>query len=557
MSRFARRLAERGVDPAGRRWVFVAYDQLTDAVGPLAERDPEDLGVVVVECPRKGRRRPYHRQKLALVLANLRQFALEQGARGVAVRHLVSDGPYRAALEPFAREHGPLRVMRPAERELRTDLAPLVESGLLEVAPHAGWLTTTAQFEASQGDGPPWRMDAFYRRVRHDTGLLMEDGSPAGGKYSHDADNREPWHGEPPAPEPPSFEPDEVTREVGELVEERFPDHPGELDLAALPATAADAERLWSWALERCLASFGPYEDAMSSRSWGLFHTRISPLLNLCRLLPGRVVADAAAADAPLSSREGFVRQVLGWREFVRHVHEASDGLRRLPGGAPPVAERPGDGGWSRWSGRSWPGSARDACEPDGGALPSFLGADRPLPPAYWSGDSGLECLDRVVRGVWRTGWSHHITRLMVLSNLATLLDVSPRELTDWFWVAYVDAFDWVVEPNVLGMGTFAVGELMTTKPYVSGAAYIDRMGDSCPSCAFDPRTTCPITSLYWAFLERHRDHLSGVSRMRLPLAGLRRRPAARQTADARTFEWVADALAAGRPLRPDDRPAD
>jgi deoxyribodipyrimidine photolyase-related protein len=527
-SLFRRRLAERGTDPSGRRWIFVPYDQLSDALGPLSREDPRELGLVVVESPAKAARRPYHRQKLALVLANLRHFALEQAARGVAVRHEVSPGGYREALEPLAGELGTLRVMEPAERELRVDLEPLLRAGGLEPLPHEGWLTRPDQFRRGAGQAP-WRMDAFYRLVRRESGLLMEGKRPEGGRFSLDGENRQPWRGEPEPPEPPRFPRDGIKEEVAALIERRFAEHPGKLDLEALPATAQDAERLWHWALEACLPFFGPYEDAMSRRSRGLFHTRISPLLNLHRLLPVRVVEEVATLDLPLQSREGFVRQVLGWREFVRHVHRETEGFRQIPGAEGPGLD-PGDGE---------------------SASPSFLGARRALPPAYWGSRSGLACLDRVVSDVWEEGWSHHITRLMVLANIATLLDVSPRELTDWFWVAYVDAFDWVVEPNVLGMGSFALGDLMTTKPYVSGAAYIHRMSDFCGDCAFDPKGSCPLTPLYWAFLHRHEERLADNPRMRLPLASLRRRGEKRRSADGEVFASVSRRLARGEILSP------
>jgi len=503
---FAEQLRARNPAPAGRRWIYVPYDQLTDRLGPLSRTPPGEAGVVLVEAPAKAARRPYHRQKLALILANQRHFALEQAARGVSVRYLVSPGPsYADAL----RHLGPLTVMRPAERELRVELAALEN---VEFVPHEGWLTTTEQFEAACGD-PPWRMDAFYRRVRRDTGLLMRKGKPAGGRFSFDKQNRDTWPGTPPAPAPPRFPRDPVKDEVGALIEREYAHHPGRLDLDALPATAADALSLWDRALERCLPLFGPYEDAMSRKSRSLFHTRIAALLNLHRLLPAGVVRDVAALDAPLASREGFVRQVLGWREFVRHVHEATDGFRTSPS--------------------------------------NLFGAAQPLPDAYWGRESGLACLDTVVNEVWEDGYSHHITRLMVLANIATLLDVSPRELTDWFWVAYVDAFDWVVEPNVLGMGTFATGDLMTTKPYVSGSRYIDRMSDYCGACAFDPQRDCPITSLYWAFLARHAERLADNPRLRMVLATLRKRPAARRTEDAAVFARVRETLAKGEVLQP------
>jgi deoxyribodipyrimidine photolyase-related protein len=548
---FLRALAERQPDPAGRRWVFVPYDQLSDEIGPLAREEPRRLGIVLVESPWKAGRRPYHRQKLALVLASLRHFALEQAARGVAIRHLVATGPYRSALEAVTAELGPLRLMAPAERELRSDLAPLVKTGALEIVPHEGWLTTEGEFQASHPHGPPWRMDRFYRRVRRTTGILVRGGRPAGGRWSFDVENRRPWRGEPAAPAPPTFPRDPVKEEVAALIERRFGRHPGRLDLDALPATREDAERLWTWARAACLPWFGPFEDAMSVRSASLFHTRIAPLLNLHRLLPRRVVGDVAAMDLPIASQEGFVRQILGWREFVHHVHVATDGFRRLPGGKTRVRTRPGDGGYGRWAGRRWRWPGPQPAGLDGGAAPAGLGAGAPLPRAFWGAHSGLACLDAVVADVWREGYSHHITRLMVLANLATLLDVSPRELTDWFWVAYADAYDWVVEPNVLGMGAFAVGDVMTTKPYVAGAAYIDRMSDYCRGCAFDPGTTCPITPLYWAFLGRHRRSLARIGRLRVPLAALRRRDPARRRRDRAVFEQVRRTLGAGRPLRP------
>jgi deoxyribodipyrimidine photolyase-related protein len=250
----------------------------------------------------------------------------------------------------------------------------------------------------------------------------------------------------------------------------------------------------------------------MSSRSSNLFHTRISALVNLHRLLPARVVRDVAAMEIPMASKEGFIRQVLGWREFMRHVHEETDGFRLLE-------------------------------------KSNVLDAHQPLPAAFWRGGSygervtGMNCVDSVIEDVWREGYSHHITRLMVLSNLATLLDVSPRELTDWFWVAYVDAYDWVVEPNVLGMSTFSLGPVFTTKPYVSGSNYIHRMSDYCEGCKFDPKTTCPFPSLYWAFLARHADVLERNPRISMLYRSLAKRPPEQLVADQKVFDAVKSSL--------------
>jgi deoxyribodipyrimidine photolyase-related protein len=435
---------------------------------------------------------------------------------------------------------------------MRAELAPLVDAGLLRLHPDPRWLTTDADFAACAGrEG--WRMDAFYRAVRRRTGIMMEGDAPSGGRWSFDADNRERWDGIPAAPEPPRFGRTALREEVAHEVAARYAQHPGRLDVDALPATQEDAQSLWSWALERCLPHFGPYEDAMSERSRGLFHTRISPVLNLGRIAPAQLVRDALAVELPMQSKEGFVRQVIGWREFVRHVHRSTDGFRATGGTRAEVRAAPGDAGFARWSGVPWTPAAPPPAGVDGGAAPSVLGGDRtPLPAAWWGAESGLRCLDRVIADVWDEGWSHHITRLMVLGNIATLLDVDARELTDWFWVAYMDAWDWVVEPNVLGMATYAAGGVMTTKPYIAGAAYVDSMGDSCAACAFSPKSTCPLTRMYWAFLARHEPSLRGNHRMGVVLGAVRKRAEAERARDAATFVHVRDVLVRGGRVTPD-----
>jgi deoxyribodipyrimidine photolyase-related protein len=570
MKTFRQALAAAAVsdkDGGARRWVYVPYDQV-GLFGAL-DAPAAGLGIVMVEDPGKGARRPYHKQKLAFVLANSRHFALEAARRGVAVDYRVAppgtaaETGLVAALRAAADAHGPLDVMRPAERELRVEIAPLLDDGALREVPHAGWLTTAEGFRAACPRAP-YRLDAFYRHARAARGVLMDGDGPLGGRWSFDADNRLPWRGpargDPPAPAPLRFTPDAVTEEVGALVRARFGHHPGDLDLAALPTTHADAEAAWAWALAHALPHFGPYEDAMSTASDGLFHARIAHLLNVHRLLPARVVADVAArTDLPLASVEGFIRQVLGWREFVRHVHNATDGFRTLPAVPPTrvvvrpaVAPAPGDAGWRASQPGYDPAEAPPPALPaglDGGALPAALGDTLPLPAAYWGRPSGLNCLDHVVTQVMHDGWTHHIPRLMVLGNIGALLGVSPRALTDWFWCAFIDAYDWVVEPNVLAMGTFGVGEVMTTKPYVAGSAYVDRMSDLCGGCAFVPGKTCPLTPLYWAFLRRHADTLASNPRVAGPVANARRRPDGAR--DDATFDAVRARLDAGEPLTP------
>ncbi|MGC8658064.1 MAG: cryptochrome/photolyase family protein [Desulfomonilaceae bacterium] len=542
-----------GINPStsNRNWLFVPYDQLTDSLGPLNAEDPRTLAILMVENPWKAERRPYHKQKLAMILSNMRHFAVEQAERGVAVKYVVGNGPYRNVVEPIAREVGPIRVMTPAEWELRNDLEPLVHAGLIRMVNHEGWLTKSRLLDQTVKPGPRWRMDDFYREARRSTGLLMSDNKPLGGKYSHDAKNRLPWRGTPIPPNSPCFPINPIKEEVGRLIENRFAHHPGKLNLEAIPCTREDAENMWSWAKDNCLEWFGPYEDAMSSTSTGLFHTRISSLLNICRLLPSKLVYEVEALDIPLQSQEGFIRQALGWREFVHHIHTLTEGFRsdlKIPLSN---VNSPSDGGYRHWAGKNWPTQLRTEVLPEG-AQPNWMESYTPLPPAYWGKPSGLACLDRVVSSVWDEGYSHHITRLMVLCNIATLLEVNPRELTDWFWIAYIDAFDWVVEPNVLGMGTYALGPLITTKPYVAGANYINRMSDFCSICGFHPYTTCPITPLYWAFLNRHRGAFDNVPRLMLPLKMVDKRDESLKQKDRAIFNYIKNRLSDGSIVKPD-----
>ena len=346
-------------------------------------------GAVLVESREWLSRRPYHRQRVAIILLNLRAFADELQAAGVDVRLLSTERPIAEAVRSEVTGLGPLDVLEPAEREMRAELADMIESGDLRVHPNPQWITRDSDFAAAKGrEG--WRMDAFYRAVRRRTGLLMEDGQPVGGKLSFDVDNRARWDGIPAAPEPPRFPRTPLRDAVEREVTSVYAAHPGRLDVEALPATHDDTRVLWQWGVRACLPHFGPFEDAMSERSRGLFHTRISPSLNLGRIAPATLVSDACASGAPIQSVEGFVRQVIGWREFVRHVHRATDGFRTSPSGASPVLPRPGDAGYARWAGRAWVPAGEAPPGVDGGAAPSHFGAERtPLPPAYWGATAG------------------------------------------------------------------------------------------------------------------------------------------------------------------------
>jgi len=427
--------------------------------------------------------------------------------------------------------------MHPAERELRLDLAQAQDRGLrVDYVEDTTWLSTESDFDTvfklKQGRELPraFIMDRFYRHMRKKTGILMQHGAPIGDSFSFDAENRQPYKGQVPVPARPAFRPDAITQEVLDLVAREYPNTFGNLDSFDFPVTQKDCDAFWKFALHKLLPTFGPYEDAMRDDEPDLFHSKTSALVNLSRILPADLVNDTAAAYAagkiPLASAEGFIRQVLGWREFMRHLHRVTDGYRNLPG---PLANKTGS--------------------------PSYLHATRPLPAAYWGAKSGLHCLDTVVAQVIDEGWSHHITRLMVLSNLATLCGFSPRELTDWFWIAYIDAYDWVVEPNVLGMSTYADGGLTATKPYVSGAAYIHRMSNYCGHCQYDPKKStgpgsCPFTALYWTFLERNQDLLSKNQRLAMPYTTLRKKTVAERKALRERADEAIAALQGAAPSR-------
>ena len=529
-----------------RQWVFVPYDRLNDRCGPLARLKPEQAGIILIESHAKGRNRPYHKKKVLVVLSNMRHFALEQQERGVAVIYRNAPESYGEQLLGIQRELKlpAIQLAVPAERELRHDLADAETLGLkLTYTLDDAWLSTAEDWEhvfgkertaksggqAGHRTGRQYLMERFYRYMRQKTGFLMERGKFIGGKLSFDEQNRQPYKSEVPVPARPSFPPDAITEELIGWLSNNGIESIGTFDGFDLPCTAKDCTAYWKFALEHLLPHFGPYEDAMSSREPMLFHSAISALMNVSRLLPRDILADVQAAydgmTVPLASAEGFVRQILGWREFMHQMHVVTDGFRTVPQ-SPDPPENLTANGYSRLLVKEINPAA-----PDRPAMPSALDAHRPLPPAYWGVKSNMFCLDTAVEQVMRQGWTHHILRLMVLSNLATLCGFSPRELTDWFWVAYVDAYDWVVEPNVLGMATFADGGLTATKPYVSGAAYINRMSDYCGKCALDPRKStgpgsCPFTALYWSFLERHQELLGSNQRMRMQYSTLNKKPA-------------------------------
>jgi deoxyribodipyrimidine photolyase-related protein len=528
------------IKPCGhevKAWVWVCYDQLNLKLFDSIQQRVGSIGLVFIESEAKGRSRPYHKQKIALLLSNMRHFALEAQSKGFPIRYYATKGGYHDALESIYESLGPIHCIEAAERSTRIEVESLIDSGHLFVHPHTGWLTPRTWFTETVGDKPPFRMDRFYRNVRKKTGWLMIDHEPIGGKYSFDEENRKAWKGDPRAPAPPVYQIDSIDEEVGLLIESVFSDHPGTVDFGQLPTSEMDVSLANNFAAD-CMVHFGTYEDAMSTDSRGLWHTRLASLLNLHRTMPKDAVEMALKSTADLNNVEGFLRQLI-WREYVHHIHDVTDGFRTLEVNRT-LSRR--DANWH-------------ASAPlDGEPHPNHLEQTFPLPQAYWGRRSGMACLDESVKSVMEEGWTHHIPRLMVLSNIAHLVDVHPRQLTDWFHVAFIDAYDWVVEPNVLGMGTFALGSAMMTKPYVAGSAYINRMSNHCKSCEFHPKKTCPISRLYWAYLDRHSDSFKGNHRLSMAMRNVAKRSEEQRSLDHQTYLRVQEALANGTILHPEDQ---
>ena len=490
--------------------VLVLGDQLTTGVGPLARAEPASTRVLMIEARSIADALPHHKQKLILVFSAMRHFASSLVDQGFDVTYLESDDFSSGIGEYLERYPGvTLDVMTPTDWGVEREIvaAAADAGGRANVVANELWLTSDEEFDSWAKGRKSLRLEYFYRSVRSARGWLMEEGKPAGGKWNYDADNRQV----PPAghrfPVLRGFETDEITRGVRDHVNSRWPDHFGDVESFAWPVTRTQALEALDDFMRHRLPSFGPYEDAMVDDEDVLYHSLLSVPLNLGLLHPGEVCERALehaadpSNDVPLASIEGFIRQILGWREFMRHIYRI--GMPQL----------------------------RDA---------NGLGAERPLPELYWSGETRMRCLNRCVEQVGRTGHAHHIQRLMVLGNFALIAGVDPRELNDWFLATFVDALDWVVTPNVMGMSQFADLGSFTSKPYAASGKYIDRMSDYCASCPYDVKSvdgemSCPMNSLYWSFIDRHEERWVGNHRMAVIARGWAKRdPDARERILAR-----------------------
>jgi deoxyribodipyrimidine photolyase-related protein len=458
------------------RTVWVLGDQLNRSIGALAEADPTTHRVVMIESTAKLASKRWHRQRAHFVLTSMRRFADELRSAGFEVDLRRADS-FRIGLADHIREFVPDRVV--ATEPASIDGLAMLRSLDVEVVRSNQFLCHYDEF-ADWADGRrSFKMEDFYRWQRRRLGYLMEpDGGPSGGRWNFDDENREPLprDGGPTWPTPPASSLDALDRAV-------LDDLPDEV-------WGAEPDGTWATSRRRALArlrhfvadvlpTFGPHEDAMTTRSWHLAHSALSPYMNIGLLLPGEVcdaVQEAYDAGAvPINSAEGFIRQVIGWREYVWGVY---------------------------WL---WGTEYRSRNE---------LAAVRPLPPVFTGASTDMRCVSTCLDGVHDRAYNHHIQRLMVLGNLCLLHGVDPWALTQWMWSSFVDGAEWVMLPNVIGMSQWADGGAMATKPYAAGGNYIDRMSNYCGECRFDRRRrtgddACPFTTLYWDFLLRHRETLA------------------------------------------------
>ena len=491
--------------PAGlRHLVIVLGDQLDADSLAFEGFDPAQDRVWMAEVAQESTHVWSAKQRIAVFLSAMRHFAAELRSRGIPLSYTrLDDADNRGSLAlELARAIAQFRpaalvLCAPGDWRVLQALRTLAaEHGLpLDLREDSHFFSTVREFAAYARGRKQLRLEYWYRELRRKHGVLMDGDEPVGGQWNFDADNRESFGkgGPQGLPAPTRFEPEEITREVMALVNSRFASHPGRLESFGWPVTRAQALVALQAFIDERLPLFGKFEDAMWSGEPWLYHSHLSCALNLKLLNPREVVAAAERAywngHAPLAAVEGFIRQILGWREYVRGIY------------------------WLH--------------------MPHYLelnalDAQADLPAWYWTGETDMACLRDAITQTLEHGYAHHIQRLMVTGLYALLLGVKPQQVHAWYLAVYVDAVEWVELPNTLGMSQFGDGGLMASKPYVASGKYIQRMSNHCAGCRFDPALStgpkaCPFTTLYWDFLMRHEELLKKNPRMGMQLKNLAR----------------------------------
>ena len=526
-----------------RTLVLVLGDQLSHASPALAGFDIGQDAVLMIEAPGEATHVWSHKARIAIFLAAMRHFRDELRARGFVVDFIgleQADQPPglldRLALALQRLQPLRLRLVEPGEWRLQEGVAGLARAASVELRQLDDTHFMCSRADFSRWAGPPGKhllMETFYREMRRRHRVLLDaDGKPEGGRWNFDAENRKGWPkgragkagrggdasvGPGDIPAPRSFAPDATTREVIALVEATFADHPGSLAGFAWPVDRTQALQALQTFVDTRLPRFGDFQDAMWTATPFGWHALLSSSLNLHLLDPREVIAAAEQAyrdgKAPLAGTEGFIRQILGWREFIRGVY---------------------------W--QDMPGLYQA----------NRLGAERKLPAWYWTGETRMACAREAVGQTLQHGYAHHIQRLMVTGLFAMLAEVRPSEVADWYLAVYVDAVEWAELPNVAGMALFADGGRFTSKPYAASGAYIDRMSNYCAGCAYAPseasaaqrgKPLCPFTALYWNFVDRHAERLEANPRTTLMVRNWQRRSDAERETLRGTAAAMLDSL--------------
>ncbi|MCH8539249.1 MAG: cryptochrome/photolyase family protein [Opitutales bacterium] len=487
-----------------RNLLIILGDQLDDQSGLFEKCDTEHDLIWMAEAEEEATHVWSHKQRIALFLSAMRHFrdSLREKGYSLTYHELSENGKACSLFELLSRDLKKLSpekvfIVEPGEYRVQAAIEETVGNASrdLTILPDQHFYATREEFADHARNRKSLRMEFFYREMRRKHGILMEDGKPTGGKWNYDHDNRDSFGKEGPELRGREYRPqlDDTTKEVIALVERKFSQHPGSLESFPWPVTREQALGRLKDFIENRLPPFGQYQDAMWTGEPFLYHSLISSSLNLKLLSPREVVEAAEEAyregHAPLAAVEGFIRQILGWREYVRGIY------------------------WLHM-----PGYLKN----------NHLRAKEDLPEFYWTGETQMQCLREAVGSTLAYGYAHHIHRLMVTGLFALLYGVHPRQVHEWYLAVYVDAVEWVELPNTLGMSQFGDGGLMASKPYAATGKYIKRMSNYCQHCPYNPdealgEKACPFTTLYWDFLLRHETLLRKNQRMSLQVRNIDR----------------------------------
>ncbi|MFM9851963.1 MAG: cryptochrome/photolyase family protein [Sphingomonadaceae bacterium] len=470
-----------------RNLILILGDQLTPDIASLRLADPARDRVLIAEVIDEATYVRHHKKKIAFLFSAMRHFAEELRSAGWAVDYVTLNDPgnlgsFDAQLADAVTRLRPAQVIATEPGEYR--VRELLRGAGVTLLPDDRFIASIDEFAGWAAGRKQLRMEYFYRYMRRKTGLLMDGDQPVGGKWNFDADNRHAADPDLFMPQPLGFAHDAITRDVLALVAARFDNHFGDLEPFTYAVTRRDAEAAFAHFVKTALPHFGDYQDAMLTGEPFLYHSLIAHYLNCGLLDPLTVCRQVEAAyhsgHAPLNAVEGYIRQIIGWREYMRGIY------------------------WLKM--------------PDYAAS-NYFGHSRPLPDFYWTGETDLACLHAAIAQTKTHAYAHHIQRLMVTGNFAMLAGVDPHAVHEWYLSVYADAYEWVEMPNTIGMSQFADGGIVASKPYAASGAYINRMSNYCGSCRYDVKQrtgpdACPFNALYWDFLSRHRDKLASNPRI-------------------------------------------